>query len=91
MGSDVKAELKVTEYQSPSRFRFLAMDSSGVHTHEIDIRPDNEGSRIVRTTTSVMPLIIFIGFNVWGWRFVGKPGMKKWYQNLKAQVETARS
>ena len=89
MGSDVEAELRVTEFQSPSRFCFVATDSSGVHTHEIDIRPDNGGSRIERTTTSVMSLVIFIGFKVWGWRFVGKPGMMKWYEKLKAQVETA--
>ena len=89
MGSNVKAELRVTEFQSPSRFCFIASDSSGVHTHEIDIRPDNGGSHIERTTTGVMPLVIFIGFKVWGWRFVGKPGMKKWYEKLKSQVETA--
>ena len=88
MGSNVEAELRVTEFQSPSRFCFVATDSSGVHTHEIDIRPDRGGSHIERTTTSVMPLGIFIGFKVWGWRFVGKPGMTKWYEKLRAQVET---
>ena len=89
MGSNVEAELRVTEFQSPSRFCFVATDSSGVHTHEINIRPDNGGSHVERTSIGVMPLVIFIGFKVWGWRFVGKPGMMKWYQKLMAHVETA--
>ena len=89
MGSNVEAELRVTEFQSPSRFCYVATDSSGVHTQEIGIRPENGGSHIERTTTSVMSLPIFITFKVWGWRFVGKPGMMKWYEKLKAQVETA--
>ena len=89
MGSDVAAELRVTEFQSPSRFCFVATDSSGVHTHEIDIRPDSGGSNITRTSTGVMPLVVFIGFKVWGWRFVGKPGMMMWYEKLKADVEAA--
>ena len=65
-GSDVEANLLVTEFQSPSRFCYVATDSSGVNTHEIDIRPENGGSRIERTTTSVMPLVVFIGFKVFG-------------------------
>ena len=89
MGSNVEAELRLTEFQSPSRFCFVATDSSGVHTHEIDIRPDNGGSHVERTTISVMPLVVFIGFKVWGWKFVGKPGMMRWYEKLKADVETA--
>ena len=87
MGSNVEAELRVSEFQSPSRFCFVATDSSGVHTHEIHIRPEDGGSSIERTTTGVMPLVVFIGFKVWGWRFVGKPGM--WYERLKAHVDTA--
>ena len=89
MGSDVEAELRVTEFLAPSKFCFVATDSSGVHTHEIDIHPQDGGSNIIRTTTSVMPLVIFIGFKIWGWRLVGKPGMMKWYENLKAQLEAA--
>ena len=53
MGSNVEAELRVTEFQSPSRFCFVATDSSGVHTHEINIRPDNGGSHVERTSIGV--------------------------------------
>ena len=89
MGSSVDAELRVAEFQPPSRFVFVATDSSGVNTHEIDIRPDSGGSHIERRITGVMPLVVFVGFKTWGWRFVGKPGMMKWYEKLRAKVETA--
>lgn len=91
MGKDVTAQLRVTEYESPSRFCYVATDSTGTHTQEIDIRPDNGGSLVTRTTTSEMSMMTTFMFNLFGWRMIGKPGMKKWYERLGTQLQTPDS
>ena len=91
MGKDVAAQLRVTEHEPSSRFSYVVTDSTGTHTQEIDIRPDNGGSLVTRTTTSEMSMMTTFMFNLFGWRMVGKPGMSKWYEKLGAQVETAGS
>ncbi|MCH8205971.1 MAG: SRPBCC family protein [Chloroflexi bacterium] len=91
MGKDVTAQLRVTEHEPPSRFCYVATDSTGTHTQEIDIRADNGGSLVTRTTTSEMSFMTTLMFNLFGWRMVGKPGMTKWYEKLGAQLETPDS
>ena len=91
MGKDVEAELSVTEYQPSSRFCFVAKDSTGVHTQDINISPDNGGTLMERTTTSEMSLMTTLMFNLFGWRMVGKPGMQKFYENLDAALASPAS
>ena len=91
MGKDVQADLEITELESPSRFSYVASDSSGVHTQEINISPDNGGTLIERVTTSEMSFMTSIMFTLFGWRMIGKPGMTKFYNSLKAALEASDS
>lgn len=86
-GSDVNGEIKVTEYQPPSRFAFLVKDSQGTHTHEFTFKPEGDGTRMERDIVMDVPVPLWIVIKTFGWPLMGKPGMKKAYEQLGVKLE----
>lgn len=87
--------LRVTEYQSPHTFGFIANDpdfGDVVHTFTfVEKENSPEGTlKVLITRTmklNVNPLIAF-GFTFFVYPLISNPSMKKAFQNLKAKLES---
>ena len=82
-------ELRVTQYQAPTRFSFVAQDPSfGGVTHDFTFQPQNNGTLMERTVTAqVNPLVAF-AFRNFIFPMIGKPQMDKALAALKAKMES---
>ena len=81
-------ELRVTQYQPPMRFAFVAKDPTfGQVNHEFSFTAADGGTRVARSVTMVVsPLMAFMS------RFlteplVGRPMMNRAMSNLKTEME----
>jgi len=82
-------KLKVTAYEPPHTFGFVANDPDfGDVFHTFTFIEKDGGVLITRKMTlTVNPLIAF-GFTFFVYPLVGNPSMKKAFNNLKAKLES---
>lgn len=81
-------QLRVTEYQPPSRFAFVARDPSfGDVTHEFRFTPHDGGTLIERTVTLTMAPLMAFAFRTAILPLIGKPSMEKALTALKTKLE----
>jgi uncharacterized protein YndB with AHSA1/START domain len=81
-------QLRVTEYQPPSRFTFVAQDPGfGDVTHEFSFTPQDGGTSIERTVTLTMAPVVAFAFRTIILPLIGKPSMERALAALKAKLE----
>jgi uncharacterized protein YndB with AHSA1/START domain len=81
-------QLRVTQYQPPSRFTFVAQDPGfGDVTHEFTFTPQDGGTLIERTVTLTMAPIVAFAFRTIILPLIGKPSMEKALAALKTKLE----
>jgi uncharacterized protein YndB with AHSA1/START domain len=81
-------ELRVTGYQPPTRFAFVAHDPNFKDiTHEFIVSPQDGGTLLERTVTAHMPPHIEFVWRLVIWPLIDRPGMNKSMAALKAQLE----
>ena len=81
-------ELRVTEYQPPTRFTFVAKDPGfGEVSHEFTFKPQDGGTLMERTVTLAMPPLMAFAFRTFISPLIGKPMMDKSLAALKAKLE----
>lgn len=83
--------LRVTEYESPHTFGFVANDPDfGDVFHTFTFVQKENGVLVTRTMKlNVNPFIAF-GFTFFVYPLIGNPSMKKAFANLKAKLESQR-
>jgi hypothetical protein len=82
-------KLKITEYESPHTFGFVANDldfGDGFHTFTF-VEKENQ-ILITRTMKLNVNAFIAFGFTFFVYSLIGNPSMKKAFQNLKAKLES---
>jgi uncharacterized protein YndB with AHSA1/START domain len=81
-------ELRVTEYQPPSRFTFVANDPDfGDVPHEFTFQPQAGETLLKRTVTINLPPFRAFVYSTFIRPLVGKPMMDKSLAALKAKLE----
>lgn len=81
-------ELRVTQYQPPARFAFVAKDPGfGDVSHEFTFKPQADGTLMERTVIVTMPPVRAFLFRAFIHPLVGKPMMDKALAALKAKLE----
>jgi uncharacterized protein YndB with AHSA1/START domain len=81
-------ELRVTQYQPPARFAFVAQDPSvGAVAHEFSFTSQAGGTLMERTVTMEMAPVIAFVFKSVVYPLIGKPMMDKSLAALKARLE----
>lgn len=82
-------KLKVTEFESPHKFGFVANDPDfGDVLHIFTFVEKENKVLIIRTMKlNVNPFVAF-GFTFFVYPLIGNPSMKKAFQNLKAKLES---
>ena len=89
--SDRTNELRVTAYEPPTRFAFVAKDPDfGEVTHEFTFKAENGGTLMERAVTAPMPFLLSIIFRLYLYPSQGKPLMDKAMANLKAKWEKSK-
>ena len=77
-------EIKITDYQPPTRFTFVASQAGFNDVqHEFIVRPQDSGTVLERILTTNRPLL----GRVILWPLIGRPAMNKCLAALKAQLE----
>ena len=85
-------QLRVTQYQSPTRFAFAAQDPDfGEVPHEFTFTPQAGGTLLERTVTVTLPPIRAFVFRTFIQPLIGKPMMDKALAALKAKLEQRKS
>ncbi len=81
--------LRVTEYESPHTFGFVANDPDFGDVFHIFTFVKKENEVLITRTMklNVNPLIAF-GFTLFVYPLIGNPSMKKAFKNLKAKLES---
>lgn len=62
-GRPIPAELRVTDYQPPARFAFVAADLTGTYTHQFTFQPLATGTRVerqIRAQLSPLQHLLFL-------------------------------
>jgi uncharacterized protein YndB with AHSA1/START domain len=81
-------ELRVTDYQPPSRFTFVANDPDfGDVPHEFTFQPQAGETLIKRTVTVTLPPLRAFVFRTFIQPLVGRPMMDKAFAALKTRLE----
>ncbi len=80
-------ELRVTRYEPPARFTFVAKDPRADITHEFTFRPQAAGTLMERAVTATMPPLAAFMFRYVLYPRRGKPLMDKALAALKAKFE----
>ena len=81
-------ELRVTEYQPPTRFAFIAHDPDFKDvSHVFTFQPQGNGTLMERAVTVTMPALPAFLFRIAIYPLVGKPMMDKALAALKAKLE----
>jgi uncharacterized protein YndB with AHSA1/START domain len=77
-------EIKITAYQPPTRFAFVASQAGfSDFQHEFVVRPQNGGTVMERIVTGKRPLLARLIL----WPLFGRPAMTKSLAALKAKLE----
>jgi uncharacterized protein YndB with AHSA1/START domain len=80
--------VRVTEYQPPHRFSFVANDpDAGDISHVFTLTEQGEQVLIERTMTLSFPPILAFLFQILVYPLVGSPSMEKSLRRLKARLE----
>jgi len=83
-------ELKVTAYQSPTYFAFMAQDPDFKDiVHEFKISPQDGGSLVERSVTVPMMPFMEILWHWVIWPLINRPEHNRSMAALKAQLESA--
>jgi uncharacterized protein YndB with AHSA1/START domain len=83
-------ELRVTEYQPPTRFTFVAKDPGfGDVVHEFVFKPEAGGTRMERIVTLNMSPVMAFAFRTFIRPLIGQPMMDKAFAALKSRLEKA--
>ncbi len=83
-------DLRVTEYQPPSRFTFVAKDPDfGDVLHVFDFKPQDGGTLMERTITINLPGFRAFAFRTFIRPLIGQPMMDKAFAQLKNHLEQA--
>ena len=83
------AELRVTEYQAPTRFGFSGQDSTGKFSHRFTLTPINSGTQVTRQINFTLSFRQWLRF--WILYFpVRKPAAHKALHLLKQQLEKSQ-
>jgi len=81
-------ELRVTQYQPPTRFAFIAKDPDfGEVPHEFIFSPQAGGTRLERTVTVTLSPVRAFVFRIFIQPLIGKPMMDKALAALQARLE----
>jgi uncharacterized protein YndB with AHSA1/START domain len=81
-------QLRVTEYQPPSRFAFIAQDPGfGDVVHEFRCTPQDGGTLLERTVTLTLTPLMAFAFRTVIQPLIGKPSMDKALATLKTNLE----
>ena len=81
-------ELRVSQYQPPARFAFVAQDADfGGVLHEFTFEPQAGGTLLQRTVTISMPALKALAFRAILRPLIGQPMMDKALAALKAKLE----
>ena len=86
-GSDVNSEIRVTVYEPSSRFAFQVKDPQGTYVHEFTFRTEGDGTLLDRKVVMEVSFPFWLVLKTIGWWKVGKPGMIKSYDQLRAKLE----
>jgi uncharacterized protein YndB with AHSA1/START domain len=84
------AELRVTEYQPPTRFAFVGEDKTGKFEHQFTLRSDQGGTRVERKINFTLTLSQWLMFQILLYP-VRLPAGKKALHLLKDRLEQAES
>ena len=87
MGKDVNAAIKVTALDAPKTLGFSCGDSTGSYVHTYSVAPRGNGSEVEHRLRGQVSLVNYIILKTFGIQFIGKPGGRKFFSNLKASVE----
>ena len=81
-------KLKVTEFESPRKFGFVANDPDFEDVFHTFTFAEKENQVLITRTMrlNVNPFIAF-GFTFFVYPLIGNPSMKRAFQNLKAKLE----
>jgi uncharacterized protein YndB with AHSA1/START domain len=80
-------ELRVTHYESPTRFVFTAQDPGfGEVTHEFAFTPQAGGTLMERTISMKMKPVTAFAFKLFIRPLIGKPMMDKAFARLKEKL-----
>ena len=81
-------ELRVTHYQSPTRFAFVAKDPDfNEVSHDFTFKPLSGGTLMERAVTVELPPLVALAFRTIIHPLIGKPAMAKSFAVLKAKLE----
>jgi uncharacterized protein YndB with AHSA1/START domain len=81
-------EIRVTQYEPPTRFAFVAQDPDFKEvTHEFTFHAQNGGTLMERTVIAELPPLVAFAFRTIIFPLVGKPGMDKALAALKVKLE----
>lgn len=81
-------EIKITDYQPPTRFSFVASQVGFKDVrHEFAVRPQDGGTVLERIVTAQMPLHIELFWRIVLWPLFDRPAMNKSMAALKAKLE----
>ena len=81
-------QLRVTQYQSPARFAFVAQDPDfGEVPHEFTFKSQAGGTLLERTVTVTLPPVRAFVLRTFIQPLIGKPMMDKALAALKAKLE----
>ena len=77
-------EIKITDYQPPTRFTFVASQAGFNDVqHEFIVRPQQGGTVLERILTTNRPLLCRLLL----WPLIGRPAMNKCLAALKAKLD----
>ena len=83
-------QLRVTEYQPPSRFSFVAKDPDfGDVPHTFTFTPQSGGTLVERIVVLNLPAPTALMFRLFIRPLIGKPAMDKALAALKAKLEAS--
>ena len=86
-GGTVTGEQTITEYAAPGKFAFHVEDTTSKHDHVFTFTPQGEGTLMERTTAGQWPFGTWLLAATIGPMMIGKPMMKRAFENLKEKLD----
>lgn len=81
-------ELRVSGYEPPKRFAFVAKDPDfGEVSHVFTFTPQARGTLVERVVTMIMPALNAFAFRTFIYPIIGKPMMNRSMRRLKDKLE----
>ena len=74
-------------YEPSSKFSFTVKDSTSEGVHEFTFTSQGDGTLMTRNVTSQWSLMMWPVAMTLGHWFIGKPAMRKAFDNLKGKLE----